>query len=101
MYEYAYRNDDEIVFYFDACGNMYAASEDALFDLDSIDLKVEKSYIKNRIKYYKDKFLQISNITILDPGIGNKVEHALKNECYQEAILEIVKRYQGSLRKVK
>lgn len=72
------------------------AWEDTILHLDSIDPKIMKSYAKKRVKYYENEFLQICNITILDPDIGNKYEHMLDNKCYQEAICEIVEVYQSS-----
>lgn len=62
------------------------ALKDAMFHLDSNDLKVLELYIKQRTKHYENEFSKISNLTVLDPDPDCKFKHELNSECYQKMI---------------
>ena len=68
------------------------ALADAMLDLDSIDKKTIDKYVNQRIKHYEKKFLELTNITILDPDPN--YPHKFCSNCYQTTIQLIVNRYQ-------
>ena len=68
------------------------ALADAMLDLDSIDKKTIDKYENQRIKHYEKKFLELTNITILDPDPN--YPHKFCSNCYQTTIQLIVNRYQ-------
>ena len=69
---------------------------DAMLFLDSeIYLGKPDQWLQHRAQYYKDLLKNVfSNVTILEPG--GCMEHAFKNECYQDAVKSIVKFYKES-----
>jgi hypothetical protein len=71
------------------------ALQDAMLDLDSIDIKVIDSYTKKRLKHYEAELSKISNLTILDPDPDKTWKHEFKSDCYQKIVQGLVKRYQS------
>jgi hypothetical protein len=67
------------------------AREDSIFYLDTIDVRVIQIFEKQRIVYYEELLEKISNITILDSG--PEYEHSFCNDCYQNEVKVITKRY--------
>jgi hypothetical protein len=73
------------------------AFKDAIFHLDSNNLKVMEHYIKQRTTHYENEFSKISNLTILDPDPDFKFKHKLDSDCYQKMIQNIIKKYQKAI----
>lgn len=73
------------------------AFKDAIFHLDSNNLKVMEHYIKQRTTHYENEFSKISNLTILDPDPDSKFKHRLDSECYQKVIQQVIKKYQKAI----
>jgi hypothetical protein len=73
------------------------AFKDAMFHLDSNDLKVMEDYIKQRTTHYENEFSKISNLTILDPDPDCKFKHKLDSECYQKVIQQVIIKYQKAI----
>jgi hypothetical protein len=71
------------------------ALKDAMLHLDSLDVRVLETYIKQRIKHYEHEFSKISNLTVLDPDFGSNWKHEFKSECYQKEIQKLVEKYQN------
>lgn len=69
------------------------ASQEAIFQLDSIDPKVVKKYTEEKIRQYQDEFRRINNLTILDPDPKSRWNHEFFSDSFQMAIQEIVQRY--------
>jgi len=78
------KSDKEVIY--------HLAFYDAMLDLDSTDPKTMETYIKQREKYYEKEFAKIENVTVLDPD--PKWRHKFESSCYQDAVREVIKRYQ-------
>lgn len=81
------KSDEEVIYQLASC--------DAMLHLDSTDPKIMEAYTKQRVKHYEKEFVEISNITVLDPDPMNK--HKFESSCYQATLEELIKKY----RKVK
>lgn len=68
------------------------ASADAMLNLDAMDKKTIDEYVNQRTKHYENKFLEIKNLTILDPDPD--YWHQFRSSCYQTTIQMIINRYQ-------
>lgn len=74
------------------------AIRDAHLQIDSLDPTVIQKYAKERIHYYEQEFLKLSNITVLDPDPICSWQHGFENKCYQKVIQSIIKKYQSMRR---
>lgn len=154
MYKFAYKFNDDIIFYFDACGNKYVASggnsaiillkchpdshnyasaadlvcslgspnlrfltmqiylgnkeeksqepviyqlafQDAMLDLDSTNLKVFETYLRQRIKHYNQEIAHLANVTILNSDTDCKWKHEFKSDCYQKKVKSKIDEHQN------
>jgi hypothetical protein len=77
------------------------AFQDAMLDLDSTDLKVFETYLRQRIKHYNQEIAQLANVTILDPDADCKWKHEFKSDCYQEKVKSKIDEYQNILKNPK
>ena len=77
------------------------AFQDAMLDLDSTDLKVFETYLRQRIKHYNQEIAQLANVTILDPDTDCKWKHEFKSDCYQKKVKSKIDEYQNILRNPK
>jgi len=77
------------------------AFQDAMLDLDSTDLKVFETYLRQRIKHYNQEIEQLANVTILDPDTDCKWKHEFKSDCYQKKVKSKIDEYQNILRNPK
>ncbi len=77
------------------------AFQDAMLDLDSTDLKVFETYLRQRIKNYNQEIAQLANVTILDPDTDCKWKHEFKSDCYQEKVKSKIDEYQNILKNPK
>jgi hypothetical protein len=73
------------------------AMRDALLHSDSISMSALEAYEKGRIGKYEKAFADIRNLTVLDPCHDSKSSHTFKNDCYQNEIQAIIKRYQEGI----
>lgn len=67
--------------------------QDATLYIDSIDAKVLKSYVEQRIRHYENELSRISNLTILDPDPGSRWKHKFSSDCYQLTVQKIIQKY--------
>jgi hypothetical protein len=65
--------------------------EDSILYLDTIEVRVIQVFEKQRIAYYEELLEKIRNVTILDSG--PEYEHSFCNDCYQNEVKVITKRY--------
>jgi len=68
-----------------------SALEDAFHDLDTLDVDTLKKYAQGRCTYYRTKFEEIRNITVVPAE--SLWEHSFKNESYQAVVKAIIKKY--------
>ena len=73
---------------------MELALEDYLFYLDSVESTATEIYLKKCIRHYEDAFLQLNNVTVLDPDPDCRWKHRFDSTCYQVAVQEIIQKYQ-------
>ncbi len=67
--------------------------QDAILYLDSIDAKVLKNYVEQRIRHYQHELSRINNLTILDPDPGSQWKHKFSSGCYQMTVQKIIQKY--------
>jgi len=72
------------------------AFQDTMLHLDSTNLKVFETYLKQRINNYNQEALPLANVTILDPDIDCKWKHEFKSHCYQKEVQKIIDKYKSS-----
>lgn len=72
----------------------HLAFEDAILDLDTVDIKILEMYTKRKEKYYEGEFSKIKHITILDPDPGSSWKHEFSSDCYQSTIQILINKYQ-------
>jgi hypothetical protein len=78
-------NEDEIIH--------RLAFQDAMHDIDSLDLRILEEYTQQRSEYYKKEFQRIQNVSVLD--CESMWEHSFKNVSYQTIVEGIIQRYQN------
>lgn len=71
------------------------AFEDAVFLLDTTDVRDWEIYIKEREKHYEQELSKIKHITILDPDPDSDWKHEFISNCYQAKIQELINIYKG------
>lgn len=72
--------------------------KDAMEALDSTNMDDIRTYAQMRAKQYELEFVQIRNVTVLDPDDESNWKHEFASDCYQKQMHIIVKKYQ-TLRK--
>ena len=77
------------------------AFQDAMLDLDSADLKVFETYLRQRINHYNQEIGHLANVTILDPDTDCKWKHEFKSDCYQKKVKSKIDEYQNILKNPK
>jgi hypothetical protein len=73
---------------------MDLALEDSLFYLDSSETASVDAYLKKCVRYYEDVFLQLSNVTVLDPDPDSRWKHRFDSICYQVVLEKTIQKYQ-------